>query len=116
MLRRGLVATLMLTACASTMASSVSVDPRVEREVAGGRSRVLVEVRPPIARSQFEVLTRLTGTDFALVRRFDVSPLLALEIGASALTALRGMNDVVVRIVPDSAVPAARDATPRRQP
>ena len=107
MLRHGVVAAVMLTACASTMASAVLIDPRVERDVARGRTRVLVEVRPPIAPSQFEVLNRLTGTDFSLVRRFDVSPLLALEIGASALMALRGMNDLVVRVVPDSAVPPA---------
>jgi hypothetical protein len=111
-----LVAALILTACASTMASAVSIDPRVEHDVAAGRSRVLVEVRPPIARSQVEVLNRLSGTDFTLVRRFDVSPLLALEIGATALDALRGMDDIVVRVVPDAVVPPADAPTPRRQP
>ena len=116
MLSRRLLAAVVLTACASSMASAVSIDPRVEREVAGGRSRVLVEVRPPIPRSQVEILNRLSGTDFTLVRRFDVSPLLALEIGPSALAALRAMDDVVVRVIPDSVVPPAHAPMPRRQP
>lgn len=110
------MAALVVAACASSAASAVSIDPRVEREVAAGRSRVLVEVRPPIARAQDEILARLRGTDATLVRRFDVSPLLALEIGPAALAALRRMDDVVVRVMPDSAVPAAPRATPRRQP
>jgi len=82
--------------------------------VAGGRSRVLVEVRPPITRAQDDVLARLTGTDFRLVRRFEASPLLALEIGASALAALRTMGDLVVRVIPDAVVPPAGDSTPQR--
>ena len=90
------------------------IDPRVEQAVAAGRSRVLVEVRPPIARAQDDVLARLTGTDFRLVRRFEASPLLALEIGASALAALKTMDDVVVRVIPDAVIPPAGDATPRR--
>jgi len=113
MLSRQLFAAVVLTACASSMASAVSVDPRVEREVAGGRSRVLVEVRPPIPRSQVEILNRLSGTDFTLVRRFDVSPLLALEIGPSALAALKTMGDVIVRVIPDSVIPPA-GAAPQR--
>jgi len=113
MLSRQLFAAVVLTACASSMASAVSVDPRVEREVASGRSRVLVEVRPPIPRSQVEILNRLSGTDFTLVRRFDVSPLLALEIGPSALAALKTMGDVIVRVIPDSVIPPA-GAAPQR--
>ena len=113
MLLRQLFAALVLTACASSMASAVSIDPRVEREVAAGRSRVLVEVRPPIPQSQVEILNRLSGTDFTLVRRFDVSPLLALEIGPSALAALKAMGDVIVRVIPDSVIPPA-GAPPQR--
>jgi hypothetical protein len=105
---------LVVTACASAGASPVLIDPRVEQEVAGGRSRVLVEVRPPIAHTQDDVLARLTGTDFRLVRRFEASPLLALEIGASALAALRTMGDLVVRVIPDAVIPPAGDSTPRR--
>jgi hypothetical protein len=91
------------------MATPVSIDPRVERDVAQGRIRVLVEVRPPIARAQDQVLARLSGTDFRLVRRFETSPLLALEIGPSALAALRAMGDVVVRVTPDTVIPPARE-------
>jgi hypothetical protein len=105
---------LVVAACAAAGATSVSVDPRVEHDVSRGPTRVIVEVRPPIARGQDEILARLAGTDFRLVRRFDTSPLLALEIGPSALAALRTMGDVVVRVVTDAVIPPAGDSTPRR--
>ncbi len=105
---------LVVAACAATGATSVSVDPRVEQDVSRGPTRVLVEVRPPVARGQDEILARLAGTDFKLVRRFDPSPLLALEIGPSALAALRAMGDLVVRVVADVAIPPAGESTPRR--
>ena len=98
---------VVVAACASAGAAPVTVDPRVEDEVARGITRVLVEVRPPIARAQDQVLARLSGTDFKLVRRFETSPLLALEIGPSALAALKTMGDVVVRVVPDTVIPPA---------
>ena len=91
-----------------------------------GRSRVLVElrlsggVRPEgeqrqaIARAQDEVLSRLRGTDFTLVRRLESTPFLALEVGPSALAALRTMGDLVVRVIPDAVVPPAGDSTPQR--
>ena len=108
------------------MATQISVDPRVEEEVGRGRSRVLVELRLPggvrpegeqrqaIARAQHEVLSRLSGTDFTLVRRFASTPFLALEVGPSALAALRTMGDVVVRVVADAVLPPAGGSTPRR--
>ena len=108
-----LVISVIIAACASAGAAPVTVDPRVERDVARGRTRVLVEVRPPIAQSQQDVLARLGGTDFRLVRRFEVSPLLALEIGPSALAALKTMGDVIVRVIPDSVIPPA-GAAPER--
>lgn len=113
-LRGWLVVPLVVTACASAGATPVTVDPRVEREVGLGRARVLVEVRPPITRAQDDILARLAGTDFRLVRRFESSPLLALEIGPSALAALRAMGDVVVRVTPDTVIPPAGEPTPRR--
>src|SRR5207249_4806641 len=76
--------------------------------------RVLVELRIPdgvrpdgerrraIARAQDDVLSRLRRTDFRLVRRFESTAFLGLEIGPSALAALRAMGDVVASIVPDS--------------
>jgi hypothetical protein len=108
------------------MATQVSVDPRVEQDVGHGRSRVLVElrlagaVRPDaeqrqaIARAQDEVLSRLSGTDFTLVRRFESTPFLALEVGPSALTTLKTMGDIVVRVVADTVLPPAGGPTPRR--
>ena len=105
---RGLVMVpVLIAACVSAGAAPVTVDPRVEHEVARGITRVLVEVRPPIARAQQDVLSRLSGTDFRLVRRFESSPLLALEIGPSALAALKTMGDVIVRVIPDSVIPPA---------
>jgi hypothetical protein len=117
---------LLVAASAPAMATQVSVDPRVEQDVGHGRSRVLVElrlagvVRPDgeqrqaIARAQDEVLSRLSGTDFTLVRRFESTPFLALEVGPSALTALKTMGDIVVRVVADAVLPPAGGSTPRR--
>jgi hypothetical protein len=124
---RGCVLTaLLVAACAPAMATQISVDPRVEEEVGRGRSRVLVELRLPggvrsegeqrqaIARAQDEVLSRLSGTDFRLVRRLESTPFLALEVGPSALAALRTMGDVVVRVIADAVLPPAGGSTPRR--
>jgi len=105
---------MIVAAGAPATAMQASVDPRVEAEVAQGRSRVLVELRIPdgarpdgerrqaIARAQDDVLSRLRGTDFRLVRRFESTAFLGLEIGPSALAALRAMGDVVASIVRDS--------------
>ena len=117
---------VIVAACAPATAMQASVDPRVEAEVAQGRSRVLVELRIPggappdaeqrqaIARAQDEVLARLRGTDFRLVRRFESTAFLALEVGPSALAALRAMGDVVASIVPDSVLRPSDRSTPRR--
>jgi len=117
---------VIVAACAPATAMQASVDPRVEAEVAQGRSRVLVELRiaggarpdgeqrQAIARAQDEVLSRLSGTDVTLVRRFESTPFLALEVGPSALAALRAMGDVVARIVPDSVLKPTGGSTPRR--
>ena len=126
------IACLVLVACASGPARAISIDPRVEADAARGRSRVLVELRidggltpegtltperaaaqrKAIADAQDAVLARLRGTDATLVRRFETTPLLTLEIGASALAALKHMSDVVTRIVPDTVIPPA-GSTPR---
>jgi hypothetical protein len=100
--------------------ASVHVDPRVEAEVARGRVRVLVELRiaggarpegelggadriaaqrQAVAAAQAAVLSRLQGTDAVLVRRFAITPALALEIGPGALAHLVTMGDIVTRIV-----------------
>ena len=125
-LRGCFLTALLVAACAPAMATQISVDPRVEDEVGRGRSRVLVELRLPggvrpegeqrqaIARAQDEVLSRLSGTDFRLVRRFESTPFLALEVGPSALAALRTMGDVVVRVIADAVLPPAGGSTPRR--
>lgn len=111
--------------------SAVEIDSRLEAAIARGRIRVLVElrvaggIRPEgelgsadrvdvqrraIAAARSAVLSRLAGTDFALVRRFDSVALLALEIGPTALAALRTMGDVVAQVVPESVIPPAGGA------
>jgi hypothetical protein len=120
----------ILVACASAAARDVTVDPRVDANAARGRSRVLVELRidggvtpegtltperaaaqrKAIADTQDAVLSRLRGTDATLVRRFETTPLLALEIGPSALAALKTMSDLVTRVVPDTVIPPAGSA------
>jgi hypothetical protein len=93
------------------------IDPAVRTEVARGPVRVLVELRVgdaaasggpgtaalerAIAAAQQGVLGRLTGTCFTVVRLYATVPLLALEIGADALLALEGMDDLVSRVQPD---------------
>jgi len=52
--------------------------------------------------------------DVTLVRRFERTPFLALEVGPSALAALRTMGDVVVRVIADTVLPPAGGSTPRR--
>ena len=51
---------------------------------------------------------------FTLVRRLESTPFLALEVGPSALAALRTMGDVVVRVIADAVLPPAGGSTPRR--
>lgn len=108
--------------------SVAEIDARVEAAVGRGRARVLVELRLPggvvpegelgsagqvgaqrraIATAQSTVLSRLAGTDFTLVRQFGSVPLLALEIGPSALAGLRAMGDVVARVIPEAVIPPA---------
>jgi hypothetical protein len=113
---------------ADASGAPVEIDARIEAAIARGRVRVLVELRiaggiapegelgsaervaaqrRAIATAQSAVLSRLAGTDFALVRRFDSVPLLTLQIGPTALAALRTMADVVARVVPETLIPPA---------
>jgi hypothetical protein len=127
-------ASSILVLCAAAACGerrSVAVDSRIEAALARGRARVLVELRAgraapaegaspdkpagrerQIAAAQDAVLARLAGTDATLVRRFASTPWLALEIGPTALAALRTMPDLVVRVVADAVIPPA-DAKPR---
>ncbi len=89
------------------------IDPQVKVDALQGRTRVIVELRIPdgttIAAAQDDVMTRLAGTDFVLLRRFATLPFLALEIGPTALAALEAMGDAVSRVVADTvARPADR--------
>lgn len=100
-----------------------SIDAEVRAAVVHGRARVVVELRmqPPIrpegsfadagerlrqreaiAAAQDDAIAALAGTDFVVVRRFATQPLLALEIGPSALAALETMGTLVTRVVVDA--------------
>ena len=99
------------------------IEPAVRAKAARGMVRVVVELRLPggftpegerpapaavpaqrhaIAQLQQAVLGRLAGTRFATIRLYSSVPLIALEIGADALSALEGMGDIVVRVGEDA--------------
>lgn len=99
------------------------IDPAVRTAVGLGQARVIVELRltpgwrpegdlpgaaaveaqrNAIAKAQADVLARLSGTKFALVRQYDALPTLALLIDADALARLEAAGDVVARISPDA--------------
>jgi hypothetical protein len=92
------------------------VSPEVRRLVAGGPTRVLVELclaaqpgaaSPPveaIAAAQDALLRRLPGTGASLVRRYRTIPWVALQVDIDGLAALEAMGDLVVRVSPDSTV------------
>jgi len=122
------------SACAPATASGPHLDPRVEAAAARGLTRVLVELRIPggvtpegnlpsaegvtaqrqaIAAAQAGVLARLRGTEHRVVRRFESTPFLALEIGPSALAALRAMGNIVTRVVPDAVSPPTGGSNPK---
>lgn len=107
---------------AATGEADPMIDPVVHAAVAVGQTRVIIDLRitPPfkpegdlpgpgavdaqrkaIAKAQAEVLGRLSGTKFALVRQYDSLPMMALEIGADALARLEAAGDLVARVMPD---------------
>ena len=95
------------------------IDPEV-RAMAGGSTRVLVDLRPragdpaAVSDAQNEVLRRLAGTGARLARRYTTVPLLALEIDAAALARLEGMQGLVIRVRPDRIAPPLEGSEPRR--
>ena len=120
-----------LTAVADEPAPAI--DAGVRSAVAQGRARVIVELRVPggvrpegtlagpepvatqrgaIASVQAEVLARLAGTAFSLVRRYATTPHLTLVIAPDALAALETMGDLVARVVRDVPRGPTRRATP----
>jgi hypothetical protein len=96
---------LMAASASGTWPPGPAVDPDVRRQVASGRSRVLVDLRvePPqtpesIAAAQERVLGALPSGHATLARRYTSVPLLALEVDADGLRALERLGDAVVRV------------------
>lgn len=108
----------------TTDGSPPVTDPEIRRATTVGPVRALVELRVPravprtgdpvppdpeaIAEAQRAVLSRLPFSHFFLVRRFETLPFLALEIDATALTALETMGALVARILVDQTLAPAR--------
>jgi len=125
-----LASTCMLVQCISAPAGASAetypmIDPAVRAAAAAGQTRVIIELRirpsftpegklagptaveaqrKAIANAQAEVLGRLSGTRFALVRQYDARPVMALLIDADALALLEAAGDVVARVLPDARV------------
>ncbi len=101
-----------------------AVSERVQAQVASeGRARVIVELRlaggplvpegqlsslaavlaqrADIASTRTQVLSRLQGRDYAVVREFDTVPYVALEVGPDALAELAAATFYVQRVVED---------------
>lgn len=96
------------------------IDPDVRAVTRGGTVRVLVELRAPrsdpaaLRDAQDAVLRRLTGTGARLARRYETTPILALEIDAAALARLEEMRDLVARVRADRVLPPYEGPAPRR--
>jgi hypothetical protein len=96
----------------TTRGAELVIDPEVRASVQSGRARVLVvlhvdEPGDPDGRAgaigevQETVLSRLPRSHASLVRRYASVPVLALEIDATALSALEAMTDVVASVTLD---------------
>jgi hypothetical protein len=100
---------VLAAAAASGVIPVPVVDADVRSEVAGGSSRVIVELRAEprndpaaIGRAQRRVIDALPPGHALLVRRYESVPMLALEIDADALAVLERLGDTVVRVRADS--------------
>src|SRR5258708_11003465 len=103
--------------------SMVTVSPKVRKDIASDRVRVLVQLRLPgrghvpegrltnaaaslqrsdIAKLRGYVLGRLNKYNYRVVHQYDYVPFVALEIDASALAELEGAPISVDRVFEDS--------------
>ena len=83
-----------------------AIDPPVRVAIEAGSARVTLELEmaqgQSIAAVQDEVLARLAGTEFELLRRPSGMAFLTLNIGPDALERLERMGDMVRRVYPDT--------------
>ena len=110
---------------AAAPAPDAGVSEKVKTQVASeGRARVIVELRlaggalvpegrlptsaavaaqrADIASARAQVLSRLQGRDYTVVREFDAIPYVALEVGPDALAELAAAAFYVQRVVEDA--------------
>lgn len=102
------LAALCTGGVAGQSVSAPSIDPPVRAAVEAGSARVTLELEMAqgmsVAAVQEEVLERLAGTEFELLRRPTSVGFLTLNIGSDALMRLETMGDVVRRVYPDASL------------
>ncbi len=93
---------------ASQTVSAPSIDPPVRAALEAGSARVTLELEvaqgQSVAAVQNEVIERLIGTEFELLRRPSSAAFLTLNIGPEALARLETMGDVIRRVYPDASL------------
>jgi len=90
-LRGCFLTALLVAACAPAMATQISVDPRVEEEVARGRSRVLVELRAPERADGLQLFgSESRPRRLSRENALDLKPRLGQDDHAQGHRALRG--------------------------
>ena len=110
----------LFTAGVASQSATPTIDPPVRAAVEAGSARVTLELEmaqgTSVAAAQDEVLARLTGTEFELLRRPTTMGFLTLRIGADALARLESMGDVVRRVYSDATVsPQTNPPPPKGQ-
>ena len=104
---------ILTAGVASQSVSTPSIDPPVRAAVEAGSARVTLELEMAqgmsVAAVQDEVLERLAGTEFELLRRPTSVGFLTLRIGSDALGRLETMGDVVRRVYPDASLSPQAD-------
>ena len=109
------VAALITGGVVSQSVRTPSIDPPVRTAVESGSARVTLELEmaqgTSVAAVQDDVLARLAGTEFELLRRSSTMAFLTLRIGPDTLARLESMGDVVRRVYLDATV--SPQAAPR---
>lgn len=101
-------AAFCMTGVAGQTVPTPAIDPPVRASVEAGSARVTLALETAqgqsLAAVQDEVLERLAGTEFELLRRPSSAAFLTLNIGPEALARLETMGDVIRRVYPDASL------------